>query len=148
MTYLQFKIGGACYAMATAAVEAVVAAVPLRPCPGAPDWLPGWLPYQGGVVPVADLTRRLTGQPSQLRLSTRILLIPHSRPDGGGGRFGLLAEGVTDTLTCAPARFSVSPPGAAAFPWLGPLASMEGEMVQLIYPERFLPPEVDAALFA
>ena len=147
MTYLRFKAGGDWYAIAAQAVTAVVPAAPLRACPGAPDWVAGLLPYQGGAVPVADLTRRLTGTASRSRLSTRILLVAHPRPGGGSVLFGLMAEGVTDTIECAPSSFSVPAPGTASAPWLGPLAPLNDGLVQLIRPERVLSAELEAVLF-
>src|SRR5687767_6429552 len=82
------------------------------------------------------------GEPAQEHLSTRIVLVNY--PDGRGGTrlLGLLAEHVTETMRRNAEDFhdpGVEVPDA---PWLGPVASDAGGLVQWVRVEQLLPDDL------
>src|SRR5688572_5472830 len=98
--------------------------------PQAPPAVRGAFDFRGQPVPLLDLSELAVGVPAQEHLSTRIVLVNY--PDGRGGTrlLGLLAEHVTETMRRNAEDFhdpGVEVPDA---PWLGPVASDAGGLVQ------------------
>ncbi len=146
MLLLVFQAGGARYAVAARAVLEVIPRVAGRPCPGAPAYVAGLIAYRGMAVPVLDLCRMTAGVPCADRLSSRIVLVEHRRPDGRPRAVGLLAEAVCDTVERPDNAFSqpgLRVPGA---PYLGTVALDGAETVQALRLEALLTPEAEALL--
>ncbi|MDQ1255639.1 MAG: chemotaxis-related protein WspB [Candidatus Hydrogenedentes bacterium] len=148
MLFLLFKTGADSYAIPADRVRKVVPSVPLRACPGAPEYVAGLFNYQGTVTPVVDLRRVLTGSASAPLLSTRIVLVSYAGHESKERLLGLMAESVTQTVRKESAEFSQ--PGLASkdAPFLGAISCDDGQMTQCIHIERLLPREIETMLFA
>lgn len=143
--------GGLHYAMESQAVLEVIPRVSLRPVLDQPESVAGIFNYRGQAVPVVDLCQLIHGRPSLGYLSSRIIMV-----GGAGGReaqaplLGLLAEGVTDTLSLSLSAFRETPLQGSSAPWLGGLHLDDQQMVQLLHLDRLLarlqlPPVGDAS---
>jgi purine-binding chemotaxis protein CheW len=74
-----WRLGAQRYALPLAVVERVLPAAEVTPLPGAPEVVTGILNFQGRIVPVVDLRRRL-GQPQrELLLADQIVLARTAR---------------------------------------------------------------------
>jgi len=145
MLFVIFRLGPERYALEAARVIEVIPRLPLRPQPGAPDFVAGLLNFRGKAVPVLDLGVLTLGVPCAAQLSTRILLIQYILKDGAKRLLGLIAEEVTDAVKKEPDQFVSVAAGQA--PYLGKIALEEGGIVQCIVPERLLPQDVEHMLF-
>lgn len=65
------------------------------------DYFLGWLTFHGHPVPVFDLNRVVCDQPTAETFGTRILLV-ESAPGISQPLVGLLAAGLTDTISGTP----------------------------------------------
>lgn len=146
MLFLTFAIGDGRYALDTGVVEEILPLVRITPIPGAPAGIAGTFNYRGNPAPAVDLVQFAIGRPAAARLDTRIIVVRY--PVRGGERpLGLVAERVTSTLRRDPSAFvdgGVASPGA---PYLGPVASDAGGLVQRIELAELLPASVADVLF-
>lgn len=147
MLFLLFRLGKDRYAIDVRQVVEVLPLIAVKRIPQAPPAVSGALNYRGRTVPLIDLNQLALGRPAEPRLSTRIVMVNY--PDGSGQSrlLGLLAEHVTDTMSCAAGDFKdsgVSVPGA---PYLGPVATDAQGLVQWIQIDQLLPAAVRDLLF-
>ncbi|MEN9575036.1 MAG: hypothetical protein RL514_2891 [Verrucomicrobiota bacterium] len=98
MLFLVFQVGVDRYALEAARVTEVLALVELRKIAGAPVGTAGEFTYRGEPVPVLDLCQLTLGRASNLRLSTRILLLRHEVQHGVFKPLGLIAEHATELV--------------------------------------------------
>lgn len=96
MLVLTFQIGDNRLALDIRRVREVVPRVHLDRPAMAPDWLAGLFVYRGQPVPVLDLHRLLGAGECPPHLSSRIILVPLARDEGGERLIGLLAAQVAD----------------------------------------------------
>ena len=96
MLFLVFQIGADRYALEAARVTEVLAMVELRKIAGAPVGTAGEFTCRGESVPVLDLCQLTLGRASNLRLSTRILMLRHEPQRGVSKPLGLIAEHATE----------------------------------------------------
>jgi chemotaxis-related protein WspB len=96
-------------------------------------------------VPVIDLARLGGGAASAEHVDTRIVLVDYTTPEGDVHTLGLLAERVLGVQDVAERALADS--GVQAAPFLGDVAGDSAGIVQLVEPERLLPPDLRAALF-
>lgn len=96
MLFLVFQVGADRHAIEAARVIEVLAMVELRKIAGAPVGTAGEFVYRGEPVPVLDLCQLALGRPSNLRLSTRIILLRHEPQRGVMKPLGLVAEHATE----------------------------------------------------
>ncbi len=96
MLFLTFQLGADRYAMEAAQLIEVVAMVELQKIVGAPVGTAGEFDYRGASVLVLDLCQLSLGRASNLRLSTRILLLRHEPQPGVQQTLGLIAEHATE----------------------------------------------------
>jgi chemotaxis-related protein WspB len=136
--FLTFRAGTNRYALEARRVIEVVPWVALRPIPGAPDTIPGFLNYRGMCVPVVDLCLLLGGTRCRQRLSARLILTSIRSSDRRERVVGLLAERVTETISREETDFTQ--PGLCAGPAAqhGLLAPAANGFVQRIQPEVLL----------
>lgn len=146
MLILQFRMGGDTYALDSRQVVRVLPAARLKRLPAAPAGIAGLLNFEGAPVPVVDLSELALGRPAAQHLSTRIILTELPGPAGESRLLGLLAEHATNTLRCESADFTPAGFTPAAARYLGPVASMDGMLVQRIELERLLPAQLYEAL--
>jgi chemotaxis-related protein WspB len=145
MLLLLFQAGACRYGIDACDVVEVIPPVACKSLPNAPSFVAGLVNYRGAVVPVVDLTCLLGGQPSQRRLSTRIILARY----GGAGEhvLGLLAEGVTETVSCREQDSQPSGIEVEGSPFLGSVLSDREGMIQRIILREVLPPALRESLF-
>ena len=121
------------YGIPTRDVLEITPLVPLRETPQAHAPLVGVCTYRGRIAPVLDLSLLLAGRRSRPRYSTRILFL--ERHGGAGDVLGLIAEGVTETLTLddalLAAGLSLRAPDQA---WLGAMVQHEIGLIQMLEP--------------
>jgi chemotaxis-related protein WspB len=137
MLVLTFQIGSNRLALDVRRVREVVPRVRLQPVGSAPAWLAGVFIYRGGVVPVIDLHRLLGAGECPPHLSTRIILVSHTR-GSAEQLLGLLATQVADIrdVQAPSSSASLTVPGQ---PDLGPVLVDGQEIVHLVELSRLLP---------
>jgi chemotaxis-related protein WspB len=145
--FLLFRLGKDRYALPATQVAEVLPMLEVKQIPLAPAAVRGAFDFRGRPVPLVDLSQMALGRPAAEQLSTRIVLVDY--PDGRGGTrlLGLLAEQVTETLRLRPEEFRDTGVELSDAPWLGPVASDPGGLVQRIDVAQLLTPDVRALLF-
>jgi chemotaxis-related protein WspB len=145
--FLLFRLGKDRYALPVKQVVEVLPMLEVKQLPQAPPAVRGAFDFRGQPVPLLDLSQLALGRPAHALLSTRIVLVDY--PDGRGGTrlLGLLAEQVTETMRRNPEDFRDAGVEVPDAPWLGPVTSDEGGLVQRVDVEQLLTPEVRALLF-
>lgn len=130
---LLFSAGGPLYAMESRDVVEVIPRVSLRPAVNLPSPVAGLFNYRGVVVPVVDLCQVIDNRPSGENLSSRIIMVRASRERGSDRHIGLLAEGVTDTISRPLSAFQVTGLDSGSRAYLGGLTLDERGMVQILH---------------
>jgi len=152
MQLLTFTVGAEEFAIDTRRIVEVLPLVPSRPLPRSPDYIRGVITHRGRLVPLVDLRRRLTDQPSRERLGTRIMVVEFAAVEGPADpvRVGLVAENVLSLCSSAEA---VPSPGRLTMPhapYLADLLRIDGRVLQVldvrhVLPRDLLPPSTCAA---
>ena len=157
MLYLLFQIGTDRYALDTRRVVEVLPLVQLKSLPQAPPEVAGVFDYHGAPVPLIDLCQLALGRSSLRRMSTRIILVTYpneaaepsgtSEPTGASHLLGLLAEQATTTLSRSESEFGDAGVAVDEAPYLGPVTTDAGGMIQRVEIEHLLSAEVRDLLF-
>ena len=145
MKLLVFHIGPDRYGLRLAAVQRVLPLMELKRLPLAPPAVAGLMNLHGRTVPVIDLARLGGGAPSAEHVDTRIVVVDYTAPEGTVHALGLLAERVLGVQDVD--QHALADSGVQAAPFLGEVAGDSAGIVQLVEPERLLPPDLRAALF-
>ena len=145
MKLLVFHIGQDRYGLRLGVVQRVLPLMELKRLPLAPPAVAGLLNLHGSTLPVIDLSRLGGGAASAEHVDTRIVVVHYTAPQGSVHALGLLAERVLGVQDVAERALVGS--GVTAAPFLGDVAGDSAGIVQLVEPERLLPPELRAALF-
>ena len=147
MLILQFQAGRERYGLDIEQILEISSLVSRRPIPHAPPEVAGTFNYRGTLTPVVDLTALLTGAASRPRMSTRIILVTFQGEDGRSHVLGLVAESVTEMISCR--RESLQQPvvsvGGASY--LGDMVFDERGSIQLLDLERLLTRDLLFTLF-
>jgi chemotaxis-related protein WspB len=147
MLMLQFQAGGDRYGLDIAKVMEVAPLIQLRKIPHAAPEVAGTFNYRGTLTPVVDLTVLLTGEPSQPRMSTRIILVPYAGDDGRSHILGMLAESVTEMVRCQVSDLQAPVVDVSGAPYLGDILFDERGSIQMIEIDRLLTRELLFSLF-
>ncbi len=147
MLLLQFQAGSERYGLDVSQVVEVSSLVSLRPIPHAPPEAAGVFNYRGTLTPVVDLTALLSGVPSRSRMSTRIVLVSFEGEDGQPHTLGLMAEGVTEVISCR--KEDLQPPviSVSGAPYLGDMLFDERGSIQVLELDRLLTRDLFFSLF-
>ena len=145
MKLLVFHIGQDRYGLRLNVVQRVLPLMELKRLPLAPPAVAGLMNLHGRTVPVIDLARLGGGAPSAEHVDTRIVVVDYTAPEGTVHALGLLAERVLGVQDVDQRALADS--GVQAAPFLGEVAGDSAGIVQLVEPERLLPPDLRAALF-
>ncbi len=141
MLVLLFYLGDTMYTMKCDRVREVAPIVKLKAVPHAPDYVSGLFNYRGVIVPVIDLRRLIQGQPCEMRMSTRVILVDYVKEDNTPYILGLMAERVTETARRDKSAFVAPGLHMKEAPYLGGLMMEETEMIQYVdldlLPESF-----------
>lgn len=130
---LLFAAGGPLYAMESRDVVEVIPQVSLRPAVNLPGYVSGIFNYRGAVVPVIDLCVLIHNRPSGKNLSSRIIMVAAGDHPGGDQCLGLLAEGVTDTISKPLTAFHETGLTSGSQAYLGGICLDERGMVQILH---------------
>jgi len=147
MLLLQFQAGPDRYGLDIGQVIEVSSLVSLRAVPHAPPEVAGTFNYRGTLTPVVDLTVLLTGVPSRLRMSTRIILIRYPGEDSRFHILGLLAESVTEMIDCQKESLQQPVVSVSGAPYLGDTMFDERGSIQVLDMERLLTRDLLFTLF-
>jgi chemotaxis-related protein WspB len=147
MLFLLFQIGSERYCLEVSRVVEVVPLVLFKSIPHAPPYVSGLFNYRGTIAPVIDLSALLYDSPCKPLLSTRIILVDYISADAERHTLGLLAEHVTETISCKEEEFH--PPGieVEGARFLGDVIFTDDGMVQRVEVERMLPESLQTYLF-
>ena len=146
MLLLLFRTGTTQHAIDARNVVEVIPFVQHVGVSGVTASLLGLVNYRGTPVPLCDLSQLISGIPSPLRLSTRIVLIHYPLPDlRGGNIIGMTVEDCLETLTCAEGK-------QEQMLLEHSLATLNGAEerqggIQLFIPERVITPELAHTFF-
>jgi chemotaxis-related protein WspB len=134
MLLLLFCVGQDLYSINSAQVSEVIPRVPLRALHHVPKHVAGLLNYRGTIVPIVDLCQLIQNTPSQMQLSTRIIIVQSNDPTMP--HIGVLAEKVIKTLNKSKADLVDSPNAhrhMSTAPYLGGMIMDEKGMIQQIH---------------
>lgn len=137
---LLFSAAGHLYAMESRDVVEVIPRVSLRPAVNLASPVVGVFNYRGAVVPVIDLCVLIHQRPSGHYLSSRIIMVTSgsSQADSRDRCVGLLAEGVTDTISRPLHAFQGTGLSSDRQSYLGGLTLDERGMVQILHLRQLL----------
>lgn len=141
-----FRLAGQEFAFAIFQVERILRYDAPAPLPKAPDFLEGVIHYQGALVPVIDLRKRL-GVPAPVKDDTRIVVL-----DADGSKIGVVVDAVTEVMQVPAAQ--VAPPSpivrGLAADYLTGLVTKEQRTILMLNTGRLLASteklQLDAAL--
>ncbi len=98
--FLTFRMMDAWWGMELLAAREVLRCPSVTFVPGLPPWIPGVLAVRGAVVPVVDLSAKLSGRPTALsELSCAITM--DASLGGPAVRLGLVVEEIGGVVDCA-----------------------------------------------
>ena len=147
MLFLLFHLGADRYALPAADVVEVLPLLAWKEVPGVPRGLAGLIDYRGTLVPAVDVSMLALGRSAARRVSTRVVMVHYRPTDGESRLLGLVAEGVSELLTRAPAEFEPSTVEAGRARYLGPITRDARGLVQRVEVAELLTAELRAALF-
>jgi chemotaxis-related protein WspB len=134
--FLLVQIARQRYALEAGGIDEVLPLVEVRRVPHAPAALAGMFEFRGAPVPLVDLAMLAAGEPALRCLSTRILLV--RLPGDGRQPVGLIAGQATRTARIDAGEFRDPGLRIGDAPYLGPVASFEGGLLQRIELEPLL----------
>ncbi|MCP4346323.1 MAG: chemotaxis protein CheW [Desulfobacterales bacterium] len=129
---LLFYIGDVKYTVKCEKVREIAPIVSLKTVPHTPEFFAGYFNYRGDIVPVIDLCRLIQGEPCNMRLSTRIILVDYMGKNDIPHIVGLIAERVTETMRKPKDAFVLPGIKSKDAPYLGGIVMQHGEMIQYI----------------
>lgn len=153
MIFLVFEMDGNPFALAADCIHRIIPFVSTRKLPRAPEAVAGLLEYRGASVPVLDLSILMGFGPSPANLSTRTILTHYADSESSKprGLLGLVAPAAIETITISPSALTAKGIDVRDAPYLGAVASTEGQFIQTLDVERMdqiLPKELKKSLFA
>jgi chemotaxis-related protein WspB len=147
MLFLLFQLGQDRYALQASRVLEVLPLVELRKIPDAPKGVAGIFNYHGRPVPAVDLSELTLGQPSDPRLSTRIIVINYPDERGALHPLGLIAEHATELIQRDQRLFQEPGHKLGGAPYLGPVLMDKRGVIQWVHEQRLLPERARDLLF-
>jgi chemotaxis-related protein WspB len=147
MLFLVFELGADRYALDVRQVAEVLPLVSLKRIPQAPATIAGLFDYRGAAVPAVDVSQLTLGRSAERRLSTRIILVNYPDATGVPRLLGLIAERTTRTVRRDAADFVYSSVASDAAPYLGPVATDGGGLLQWVDAHTLLPASIRDMLF-
>ena len=147
MLFLLFQLGLDRYALQASRVLEVLPLVELRKIPDAPKGVAGIFNYHGRPVPAVDLSELTLGQPSDSRLSTRIIVINYPDERGALHPLGLIAEHATELIQRDQRLFQEPGHKLGGAPYLGPVLMDKRGVIQWVHEQRLLPERARDLLF-
>jgi chemotaxis-related protein WspB len=138
MLFLIFQLGNDRYAVEVTHVIEVLPLVNVKYLPRAPAGVAGMFDYHGEPVLLIDLAELALGTPSRKWMSTRIIVVSDNREPSVRRVLGLLAEQVTETVRRSEEDFRDAGVSVSNAPYLGPVTTHAGSIVQRIEVQSLL----------
>ena len=150
MIFLVFEMDGNPFALAVNRIHRIIPFVSTRKLPHAPEAVIGLLEYRGASVPVLDLSILMGFGPSPANLSTRTILTHYmdSESSKPSRLLGLVAPAAIETIKISPSALTSKGIDIRDAPYLGAIASTEGQFIQTLDLDSILPEELKKSLFA
>jgi chemotaxis-related protein WspB len=148
MLCLLFELGRDRYALDVNQVVEVLPLLDAKRWPMAISGMSGLFNYHGSPTPLFDLTELTLGRPSQLKMSSRIIVTRHVEESGESHLVGFIAEGVTETMRCAETDFVDSGVSVGATRFLGPVLVQGASIIQRVDVRHLLSDSVRSQIFA
>jgi chemotaxis-related protein WspB len=147
MLLLTFQAGGQTYGIDARNLIQVAPYPACTPLPHAPAYIAGLAIWRGQTLPVIDLSVLLEGNPAAPLLSTRLLIVDYTHPEGNAQPLGLLVEKAVETIKqeetcCEPQKVAIP-----ESPYLNGTAEHDGRLIQRLAVEELLPLSVQQLLF-
>jgi purine-binding chemotaxis protein CheW len=139
-----FRVGPQEFGLNVFQVERILRYEPPAALPKSPDFLEGVVQFDGAMVPVVDLRKRLS-LPAERREDTRLMVV-----DVSGQRVGLVVDQVLDVLRVDGAGIAAPPPivrGLAA-EYISGLLAVGERTVVILHAARLLNSKERLALTA
>lgn len=130
-----FQLGADTFAAEVFAVERVVRHVQPNAVPDVPEWIEGVIEYEGTVIPVVDMRRRMGLPSADLTPETRILVFVTQH-----GRIGAIVDEVHEVAVVPVASINPPPPmfrGLAA-EFVRGVAKVRDQLVVMLDVDRVL----------
>lgn len=147
MLFLLFQLGNDRYALDTSHVVEVLPLLNLKKIPQAPPGVAGIFNYRGRPVPALDLSELTFGKSAGEKLSTRIILVNYADDDGKNHLLGLIAEHATEMIRKNVTDFTDAGLKIRNAQFLGPVLADEKGVVQLVYEQKLLTPNIREFVF-
>jgi len=144
--YLRFQIGDDNYALPARELEDLVHRLPCKKIPQAPAWVDGLAQYRGKSIPVIDLCQLAEGKKAKRQLGTRMMVMNLSHHNQSR-TLALVAEQITTTLHHSELNFKENSLQPEHAPWLGKVAYIDQQLIQLIEPQALLNDDLCALIF-
>jgi chemotaxis-related protein WspB len=148
MLFLIFQLGKDRYAVEANRIIEVLPLLAIKPLPLAPKGVAGIFNLRGRPVPAIDLNELTSGEPARERITTRILLMHYSQPDGRNHPIGFIAECVNQTLRKHPNDFVNPGVNFTAASYLGPVVMDELGPIQWLHVQHLLSEPMRELLFS
>jgi chemotaxis-related protein WspB len=136
MLMLLFYAGKNLYAIESSCVVEVIPKVALRKIHHVPEYITGLFNYHSTIIPIIDLCYLIQGSYSHSHLSTRIMIVSNSRSDGTTQYLGLIANRVTETLSCSNSDIIYSSTHVNEAPYLSGTIIKQKTVIQCIHIEQ------------
>ncbi len=147
MMFLLFHLGKDRYVLEARHVVEVLPLLELKQIPEAPRGVAGIFSYRGRPVPALDLSELTLNHPAGKCLSTRIIIINYPDETGKLHPLGLIAERATEIIQREAADFSQPGLKFGDAPYLGPVLTDSGGVIQWVYDQQLLTDKVRDILF-
>lgn len=105
-TFVIFRVGDEEYGVAIERVRSIIRHEPATPVPRAPDVVQGVINMRGNVIPVIDLSRRLSGATFEPGPAARIIVA-----DAAAGTLGLAVDAASEVASIAESDIKPAPEG-------------------------------------
>ena len=147
MLFLLLNVGTDRYVLAVSQVVTVIPAVVWTSVPDTPRGVAGLFNYHSTAVPLVDLSELLCGTPSDVRMSTRIVVVDLADVIGesrtqGTTLLGVLVESVMGTVRLEESAFVDASAMTFGAPYLGPLLANDEGIIRRLTIEQLLPCDV------
>lgn len=146
MLLLCFEVENDVYGLPVQVLQEVLPVVGMKQLPGAPAAVAGLMNFRQHTLPVIDVNRMLTGRRAADRLNTRILVAQCPAAKASRGVIGLMVERATHTVSISEGAFRPAPVRTDGTPYLGPVAEVDGRLLQRVEVAALLTPEIQDAL--
>lgn len=131
---LRFALGDALYAVPIEAVREILQVVSLTEVPMMPRFVRGVMNLRGSVVPVFDLSQRLSLPRTEIGRRSCIVIVETHNADGQHQRHGVLVDAVHEVLELCADDVAPAPSiGTRVSPqFIGGIARVHGQSVELL----------------